>query len=63
MNYPCTGTITSIDDQGTIVIATLNNGARIFFDHRMFQHFWDGEGGNIIGRAIDYDGEGLSFLD
>ncbi|MFQ5793016.1 MAG: hypothetical protein ACE5JI_21305 [Acidobacteriota bacterium] len=58
--------ITRIEDQGTIVRVFAQNadGFEIInFDHRPFSWLWEAEGGNVIGREIEYDGERVRFVD
>jgi hypothetical protein len=62
------GTVTGIEDHGTIVIVRLTTAAGldfpIFFDHRPFHWLLEGEGcmaQELLGRLATYDGESLNF--
>ena len=67
---PATGTITRIEDHGTIVLlrAEAEGGRGFFvpFDHTPFRWLLDGEGiglSELLGREIMFDGEHLWFND
>jgi hypothetical protein len=65
------GTISSVEDHGSIVIVWLDMGAGrsqpVYMDHRSFGWMLDGEGietpDDLIGRPILYNGEAIEFLD
>ena len=62
-----TGTITSIEDYGTIVMVWLDTGGDIrpvYFDHRPFRHLLESENcdpTDLIGRVASFKDETLSF--
>ena len=64
-----TGTISNIEDYGTIVVVWLSTGSLdhpVYFDHRPFQHLLEAESANptdLIGRPARIDGETLTFED
>ena len=58
--------ITRVEDHGSIVRVFAQNKDDlqvITFDHRPFSWLWEAEGGHLIGREIEYDGEHVRFLD
>jgi hypothetical protein len=55
-----TGTITRIEDHGTIVILFIDN-TPIYFDHTPFRWLYEMEAGNLIGRTATFDGENLQL--
>ena len=63
------GTITTIQDCGTIVIVFLDTGEKIspiYFDHRCFGHLLEAEGcdpSGLIGRPVTYENEAIYFED
>ena len=63
------GTISNIDNHGSIVVVWLKTPQQIspvYFDHRPFRHLLDGENCNaadLIGRAASYEDEIFSFED
>ena len=67
----CTvGTITGIENHGTIVLVVVNNEAgenfMIPFDHTPFRWLLEGEACipvDLLGRSVEYDGETIAFLD
>lgn len=64
------GTISSVDDHGSIVIfwLGLEDGGKqpVYMDHRAFDWMIDGEGiespDELIGRPVVYNGESFEFL-
>jgi hypothetical protein len=65
------GTVSGVQDEGTIVTVWVDTqGGRtvpVHFDHRPFRHLWEGERGNVVGRAVEVVGsvgeQTLRFLD
>ncbi len=65
------GTISSVDDHGSIVILWLDlEGGRselVYLDYRAFGWLAEGEGvespDDLIGRPVVYNGETIEFLD
>jgi hypothetical protein len=64
-----TGTISNIEDFGSIVVVWLSTGSQdypVYFDHRPFQHLLEAEGTTateLVGRPARIDGETLTFQD
>jgi hypothetical protein len=65
-----TGTISGVEDCGTIVIVRLRTpqgwNTPVFFDHRQFRGMLEAEGGeleDLIGRIAKYDGKTFRFED
>lgn len=63
-----TGTITGVEDHGTIVIVSLlvreGWSKPVFFDHRAFRWLLDAEGcpaDELVGRSASFDGETLTL--
>ena len=64
------GKIVSIENHGTIIMVWVENEDGvypIYFDHRPFSNMWEAEGGDIVGRQVEYDNSGeedtMKFLD
>ena len=55
-----TGTITRIEDHGTIVLVWIDQ-TPVYFDHRPFGHFV-ADYPNPIGLEVSYDGGALEVL-
>ena len=67
---PATGTITRIEDHGTIALVRVaaDDGREFFvpFDQTPFRWLLDGEGidpRDLLGRGIAFDGDHLWFID
>jgi hypothetical protein len=66
-----TGTISSVENHGSIVIIWLglddDTSEAVYMDHRAFRWLAEGEGiepaGDLVGRPACYDGESIHFLD
>jgi hypothetical protein len=70
MGLTRTGTITDLQDYGSVVLLFLDGEEgqviSVPMDHRAFQHLLEGEGcgpGELIGRSVSYDGDLVNFLD
>ena len=65
------GTISSVEDHGSIVIVWLDledgGSEPVYMDHRAFGWLVEGEGiespDDLIGRPVFYNGETIEFLD
>ena len=66
-----TGTISSVENHGSIVIVWLDldggTSEPVYMDPRAFGWMVEGEGietiDDLIGRAVEFDGECIKFLD
>ena len=59
------GVVCAIRDEGTIVLLHCQ-GERFFtvpFDHRPFRQMWDAEGGDVVGREIEYEDATVRFTE
>jgi hypothetical protein len=60
------GVIRGVEDHGTIIIVWIKGDDRsllVPMDHRPFGRMAEGEGNNLVGRHVTYDGETITFLD
>ena len=69
-NYGMSGTISSVENHGSIVVVWLDLGdgtsEPVYMDHRAFGWLVEGEDcepDDLIGRPVCYDGEMIEFLD
>lgn len=61
------GTITKVENHGTIVMVWIENKENsipVYFDHRPFHNMVEAEGRDILNREVEYDPEtkAIEFL-